>query len=49
MDKLKDSGALAGFKIHKQKIKMLTKNAKRKEKKKLMNKLDFKIEKKVQM
>lgn len=42
---LKEFGALAGFKMSKQKRKILRKNVKITDQTELMNKIDFKIEK----
>ncbi|XP_061495705.1 calcyphosin-2 isoform X3 [Rhineura floridana] len=47
MDKLKEFGPLAGFKINNQKTKMLVKKLTLREQKELMDKTDFTIEKKL--
>lgn len=47
MEKLKEFDVLAGFNINKQKTKLLTKIVKVQDQIELMNKTDFKVEKKV--
>lgn len=47
MKKLKEFGVVAGFKINKQKTKLVTKNMDQNNQLELMNKTDFKVEKKV--
>nr|GEZ82414.1 hypothetical protein [Tanacetum cinerariifolium] len=47
MNKLKEFGSFAGFKVNKQKTKIVTKNMKTQDQLKLMNKTGFQVEKKV--